>query len=493
MKVLITDDLKSANIFLKNSIDWDSLGITSVLSAYDGKECIDIVDTEHPDILILDIKMPVMSGIEVMRYLTKGNYMPKTIILSAYDDFRFAQEAIRHGALDYILKPIDADNLTILLKKITSDLKQHYYEMLRNFLTNLPFGDPVIDDKTILSRLNIFRNYFAVLVRMNGSVDEFNRAEALLKAKYPLAFRLSHKELFIVCNLPHDNYENEVDEIKNLIQSKNSTGNTEVTAGISRIVNNNHHHLHEVYNQCIDALNARFYQDGNVFLYNSLVSPGEFDSVKITEYKEHIVKCILDGQHSTELDPIIIELFSEISSCMPTHNTTIDICYSILFYVITYLFYTNNFKETGDLGTKLLQEISRYESIDALMEGFKQLLHDFIESNTSLSHNDSNNQIIEHLKHYLFNNFAASLSLENISKEFYISKYELCRKFKQSENENIWDYIKKLRMEKAKSMLTNTDLKIYEIAEKVGYNDPTYFSNIFKKYFKCSPQQFRSR
>jgi YesN/AraC family two-component response regulator len=488
MKVLITDDLKSANIFLKNSINWDSLGITSVLSAYDGKECIDIVNAEHPDILILDIKMPVMSGIDVMRRLTEGNYMPKTIILSAYDDFRFAQEAIRHGALDYILKPIDAENLTILLKKITGGLKLNYYEMLRNSLSNMPFGDSGIDDKSILLRLNIFKNYFAVLVRMNGSVDEFNRVEELLKAKYPLAFKLSHKELFLICDLSNAVYENEAAEIKGLIRSKGG-----VTAGISSIADNSLPRLREVYNQCLDALNAGFYQDGNVFLYDSLVSPGEFDAAKITEYKERIVKCILDSQHLLELDSIVGELFSEISSCMPTQDTTVDICYSILFYVVTYLFYTNNFKDTGDLGRKLLREISGYDSIDALMARFKLLLHDFIESNASVSHTESGNQIIEHLKHYLLSNYTSSLSLESISKEFYISKYELCRKFKQMENENIWDYIKKLRMEKAKSMLANTDMKIYEIAEKVGYNDPTYFSNIFKKYFKCSPQQFRSR
>ena len=490
MKVLITDDLKSANIFLKNSIDWDSLGITHVLSAYDGKECIDIVDNEHPDILILDIKMPVMSGIEVLRHLTKGSYMPKTIILSAYDDFRFAQEAIRHGALDYILKPIDAENLTILLKKITSDLKQHYHAMLRRSLSDMQFGDPGPDVNSILLRMNVSKRYFAVLLRLNGNVDEFNRVGAILKDKCPLTFKLSNKETFSIFNLSEDHYENDVIEIKDLMDNTVVTG---VIAGISNIADMNINHLREIYDQCLDALNARFYQDGNVFLYSSLIPPGDFDAAKITEYKERIAKCILDSQYTTELDHIIHELFTELSSCKPTHDTTIDICYNILFYVITYLFNTNNFKDTGDLGRKLLQEISIYDSIDALMARFKQLLHDFIESNTSVIHNDNNNQIIEHLKHYLYNNYNTALSLESISKEFYISKYELCRKFKQVQNENIWDYLKKLRMENAKSMLMNTDMKIYEVAEKVGYNDPTYFSNIFKKYFKCSPQQFRSR
>ncbi len=489
MNVLIADDINSVHIFLEKRIDWEGLGINSILHAYNGLECIDIVNKELPDILILDIKMPVMNGIEALNHISESNFMPKTIILSAYDEFNFAQAALRHGAIDYILKPIDENNVTAIIKKIVQSLQTYYYTILRNHLIDAYFGERILNIATILTHLNVTHDYFCILVKLLDNTDHFNGIADKLKEICHLSFKLTPESMFFVCNSAPDNYSAQVDRIKQICEPIGS----KVCIGISSLADIDDNNLREIYDQCIDALNTRFCSEGNVFIYKALSSSIEFDTGKIRMYKEQIVKSILDSYKPIKLNTIIDDLFLNLSASMPTHKAALDICYNILYHVVHYLFFSGNLKEThdtSDLGKKLLDELSSFDNIDAMKEGFKRIILEYIVPDSDPNENVP--WIMNHVKHFLHTNYSSNISLESISKEFFISKYELCRKFKQFEGENIWDYLKKIRMEKAKEILANTDIKIYEIAEKVGYNDPTYFSNVFKKHFGCSPHQFRN-
>ena len=486
MKILVTDDLKSVGKHLNKSINWKRLGISEVLFAYNGKECLEILSKHNPDILLLDIKMPILNGIEVLKKIAEGYYMPRTIIISAYDEFSYAQEAIRYGAVDYILKPIDTDKLVVKIEREIKEQIEVYLKILRNGFLNIQESNVYENVPSILQKLNFSEKIFCILYNTNKGASNY-KAREYLDGLYAYHMDISKDSRIYICSLNGNSFEETKDELyKNMLQLVE----VDEMISISAIMEISENCLGNAYNQCLDAMNIRFYVPGNIFLYKETEFTQKFDADKIVMYKQRLVQCALDSYNPNLMDAIVEELFDEFVDCMLNYNVTIDICYNILYYVINYLFLKGSIKDYGEFGRQLLKELKQIKKINMLKMKFVSVLRVFITE--EISSNESIYQIIEHVKQYLSKNFSQTLSLETISKEFYISKYELCRKFKMIEGMNVWEYIKHVRMENAKLMLLNTDFKIYEIAEKVGYNDSTYFSSIFKKYFNESPKKYRN-
>ncbi len=110
-KLLIVDDQPSVHQYLQRAVDWTHLGIDPVLHAYEGKECLRLIETHRPDLMLLDIKMPKCDGMAVLEALQRYPLPPRIILLSAYGEFHYAQRAIRYGVSNYLLKPIDRNEL----------------------------------------------------------------------------------------------------------------------------------------------------------------------------------------------------------------------------------------------------------------------------------------------------------------------------------------------------------------------------------------------
>ena len=105
MKLLLADDLRSTHRYLENCVDWQQEHIHEIYHAYDGQECVDLAEQHHPDILLLDIKMPIYDGLDVLRILKDRDCMPHVLIISAYGDFQYARQALKYGVIDYLTKP----------------------------------------------------------------------------------------------------------------------------------------------------------------------------------------------------------------------------------------------------------------------------------------------------------------------------------------------------------------------------------------------------
>lgn len=138
---------------------------------------------------------------------------------------------------------------------------------------------------------------------------------------------------------------------------------------------------------------------------------------------------------------------------------------------------------------ELRQDIKQCKSIHEL----ETLIQDTIEKRFYDNTPVLEKTPLQNIYTYLKEHFSEDISLEELSKKFYISKYALCRGFRQEYQEGLWDFLKRLRMEHAKLLLTSTDLKIYEIAEKCGFSDANYFSNTYRKYYGHTPFQEKKR
>lgn len=183
MKLLIVDDQLSLHRYLDKVMDWMDLGIADVKHAYDGEEAINMIETLHPDLMIMDIHMPLLDGIESLKRIQHLDKVPRTIILSAYDQFSYAREALRLQVSQYLLKPVDAgllrDALSELIQQSTSDAKQLVRaELERTVYSEQLEGDSLINFENGLALLSIQR--FAI-VTFEDSKPSKNNYSTLLQ------------------------------------------------------------------------------------------------------------------------------------------------------------------------------------------------------------------------------------------------------------------------------------------------------------------------
>jgi len=183
MKLLIVDDQLSLHRYLDKVMDWTDLGIADVKHAYDGEEAIDMIETLRPNLMIMDIHMPLLDGIESLKRIQHLDEIPRTIILSAYDQFSYAREALRLQVSQYLLKPVDAgllrDALSELIHQSKTEAKQWVQaELERTLYSEQLEGDSLIKFQNGLALLSIQR--FAI-VTFEGISSSENKYSALLQ------------------------------------------------------------------------------------------------------------------------------------------------------------------------------------------------------------------------------------------------------------------------------------------------------------------------
>ncbi|MEK4249445.1 response regulator transcription factor [Paenibacillus sp. FSL W7-1287] len=183
MKLLIVDDQLSLHRYLDKVMDWTDLGIADVKHAYDGEEAIDMIETLRPNLMIMDIHMPLLDGIESLKRIQHMDEIPRTIILSAYDQFSYAREALRLQVSQYLLKPVDAgllrDALSELIHQSKTEAKQWLQaELERTLYSEQLEGDSLIKFQNGLALLSIQR--FAIVTFEGISASE-NKCSALLQ------------------------------------------------------------------------------------------------------------------------------------------------------------------------------------------------------------------------------------------------------------------------------------------------------------------------
>ena len=214
MQLLICDDQNSVHTFLKNSIDWEHLGISSVLHAYNGEECLDLLTEHLPDLLLLDIKLPHMTGIDILKKMKELHLNTITIILSAYNEFAYAKDSLQYGAFAYELKPIDSLKLTPIIEQAIQYQTDKYHTILSNYLN----GSSHVPNNCsfILNRLQI-SSYCGVLISLSGdcSLEQYLQVEEQLHAKFSHVMELNYLEFFVLYPIESD-FERTKEEIISL-------------------------------------------------------------------------------------------------------------------------------------------------------------------------------------------------------------------------------------------------------------------------------------
>jgi two-component system, response regulator YesN len=381
-KVVIADDEKLILKNLAQIIDWQGLDCEIIGTAQNGQEVMEIIENQQADLLLTDISMPEMSGIELLKTLNQIDNKPMVILISGYDDFEYAKEAIKNNAFDYILKPIDYDELEDCVKRALNKLKEQKVSVYRH-------------EKNAIYELIT-----------SGKVD------AQINNKQAFYFSMILK-----------NYKEDIELI--LTKSKDF----------------------------LSKWNA------NLFVYTL----SDREVMVVVEMAKHFINQAAD----------ITDAFSQ-----QLFHAGSDQCIISVGKVVEQLF---EIKHSVDAAKELLK-YDNYITGNILTE--ERLKKEYKPSQSAAD-------MMEEALDYIRNNFQTDLGMEQIAEHVGLSVSYFSLLFKQKTGLTFLDYLTNVRMEYACLFLQNTDLKTYEIAEKVGYTDQRYFSQVFKRKMKKTPSEYR--
>lgn len=479
MIVLICDDQKSVHTFLTHAINWKALGIDQIFHAYNGTQCLELLQSQTPDILLLDIRMPHMTGIDILKETQVMSISVVTIILSAYSDFSYVKEALTLGAFDYELKPIDAQKLTAILE----NAMEHRRKLCLSAFYQILNGSSPLDLKLspdLLAHLNIHK-YLGILSVLpdTASVTEKFQLREYFQECYKYVIPLNDLELFILYPTEQTEEQNSYQQIQEQYRElQQLMPSCNLTFGVSQ-PGFQLSMLPKILEQCRIALAEKFYSGNGFSIYKAKQDHNEIPSL-LLPYRSRIYQCLTNDTATEKIPQILDELFRLLKKYRMDFHELTDLCFEILYYNISVIL-----NESSTFELELRQDLKSCKSLEDLRHVMEQIIQTRFYKTAPVLEKTP----IQQVHAYLLEHFHEEISLDSMSHKFFISKYALCRGFRQEYGEGLWEFLKRIRMEHARYLLTSSNLKIYEVAEQCGFSDANYFSSTYRKYYHHTPFQ----
>lgn len=520
-KVVIAEDEPYIRMSLIEQMDWANMECRVVGEADNGNEAIWVINTMRPDLIITDIKMSGLDGIQLSRYVSECLKDSKVILITGFAQVDYAQAAIKLGVSDFILKPINPDELEQAVRKATEELRrkrqltedmEHLKKMVQESLPVLRerffqelSNHLIVHSEEILARaenIGVSLNGFSGLAieidedERGSPQGEWERQTYMMGIKQFLqaykgggilyAFESGRNVLAITDTVE----EVQSVELANSIQ----TGLSErfgisVSIGVSK----SYDHILKL-GQCINdarfVLKHKFYSGSGSVIFSGMLEENRDEvSVNFTHRYLYITDCVKIGDmESAELG--FEGLWKEMTAACDENSIR-----SKSMELVVILFNALKDINLNLDGLMPLAEVftrlSHSATTDALRTFLKNIL--FLaagERNREIK--GKNTGIVRKVLDYLEQNYNRNISLEELAEQVYLNPKYLCRLVKKETGENITDIVSKLRIEKAKEMMADVRLKTYEISNSVGISDSRYFSQLFKKITGVTPSEYRS-
>lgn len=511
LNLMIIDDEKATCEGLKHFINWWELYKIKIVSdAQTGYQALEYLKKNHVDLILCDIKMPSMDGVELSRIINKQYPHIKIIFLSGYSDKDYLRNAIRVGAVDYLEKPIDEKQLHSALDRIInkSDVAVNMSSEHKNTIAYLTTSQ---DEKLVMK-----------LAKETG----LKRSEDCIYSMMVIWFRddiLSVSDYILVdtINITISKCINK-DDIFYLVGWTNnkiaiifSYDNKFQTFTIEDYYNR----LNNIANKIKNTIKT-YKQSIECILigrsYNEILkSPEEFMLVKqskkymffrgyesIVSYDDlHNGVCELSQQQIDELSQLLnvadiqgaISLVDLITIRFASNqNTKIEYIKNYYVKIFNTIISFINRQNTDDNSTEnyIINKEAEIPTIFALKDKALGLIDEYYKIVTK---DGKHNKIIFEAKKYIYNNISENFTVYDIAKKVYVTPQYLSSLFKKQASVNIKKYIINMKMKHASKLMVNKEYKLYEVASMIGYNDYQYFVKVFKKSHGLTPSQYRKR
>ena len=529
LNILVVDDEKYIRKGISATIKEAGAQFDICGEAGNGQEALSLIEKHMPDVVITDIKMPKMDGIELVGRINTDYPKIRKIILSGFDEFEYVRKSMINGAVDYLLKPVDEEQVKNILLAIEEDIKaekkkdtdgieeknkiNESLSILKDkFLVDLVAGKVKISDEETKVKLEQFNlpqeegRYCIVIVSMDN-YDYLSRQmpdETDIKLSgIKEALKKLDDEGTTVSSFTYDNNiivlgalgksgdtpEQAAEDIFAMlpedIRAAFSLGAGECVSKITEIDTS--------YKSALKNLELRFYKfERNIFAEPKKAN--NFTFITFQDIYNTITEKIKDHFYAGKKELLINSLdalalrFSE--KMISPHEVT-DILTKVylkiesestVFKQICSEIYGLKFSYTDTLKT--------FDCLQQMIEFTAQYYSDIADKMKECSSIKSK-EIVERVKRYILNNYKKDLSLKEVAEIVYLNPNYLSEIFKCRTGENFIEYITRIRIDHAKKLLRDLGYKTYQVGQMVGYEDPSYFSKVFKKTVGVSPSRYR--
>lgn len=516
MRLLIVDDEDLTREGLVSSIDWSALNINYIYQADDGLNALSMVQKYTPEIILSDVRMPRMNGIEMAEHIQKLSPDSSIIFMSGYSDKEYLKAAIKLKAVRYVEKPINPEEVIeavkeaiahFEIKQITNDsLHHHKRELSARLAQTLLYPvEANVSLKDAFSALNITistaSTFSTVMVKFADSLTDVSKhiIEETVKAlsekcsKQKAAFVYTTKQdeyLILHFVLSEDHLQSFINTLRDYLNSKEK-----FFIAVGKQVHSPEK-IYESYQSAVILLQSSFFFEyGSILTYEDSVSATGSQSSdlntllkkSVPEMKEFLVSGNHDALHT--LSASIFEALHNSRSILA--NQAKDLYYQLFMAIHEAALNTHIHLDDDENFDTILDYISHSDTLSSLHARLTEKTEQFlIRSRTE----ESETSTVFLIKDFIARHYAdESLSVKDISDQVFLSPSYVCTIFKNETNLTLNQYLTQYRIERAKKLLQDPRYKITDISSKVGYSDGNYFGKTFKKMVGLSPSEYREQ
>ncbi|GIP39821.1 AraC family transcriptional regulator [Paenibacillus sp. J31TS4] len=526
-KVLVVDDEAIVRITLKTIVPWERHGFAFLGSASNGAEALALFDKEAPDIVISDLKMPVMDGLELLRRLKERGFSGKTIVLSSYGEYELVREAMKLGAMDYLLKvTLEPEELIGLLAKVAEQLKeerseqekqwqlQAHWRETRRLAVNQYYRQLLLEE---LPPDRLRREAERLGVALDGSdggyllylyIEQYEAAlrQGKIKDKQLLGFsihnivaelandpsgvsvaELSPRQFVVVYRTAgNEDRERQLAFAERIVSMLKLYLNLSVSAAVSGRFGTAEE-LGAAYRQCLRLMKQRFYRETGSVYHAAEAEEGRREMLDGIPAVMEEVRHALDGGRPDEAEETLLSLWER------ARRERLDPEAVKQMGTLLLADWQKLLMEWGDASfenRETTERLARTETLAQVGELLAEAVREAagrLEAAKRSSYRKEINQVIAFLKERI----GEKVTLAMLAAEVNMNESYLSRLFKQETGKTIVESMHQLKLEKARTLLRDPDRTVKEIAEEVGIDDPFYFNRLFNRYYGQSPTDYR--
>jgi len=499
MKVLLVDDELIIRKGMRTFIPWENLGCTLAGEASDGMEALKVMNKTNSDIVITDIRMPGMDGLELAEMLQRDFPETKVILLTGFDDFEYARKALRFNVVEYLLKPVGEEELTKVLKKtvqsIQDEKQEHSFsrenllrlqkDLIRKLLYSTDDGltDIIQQLKKLKIDLDNESEYQVIFIY---PVPETYR-NPVSDSSYSIPFHQEEIDgLTVLIKQPPEGLKSVIPKLLSTLEQEN------LSAGIGTRVKG-YYGIPHSHKMAQKAFSYRRFHSG----------PGFVHSDDIERIKRKFIESLPPPVLPEELENQIIHEFRSMKPEVENiSGRLLGYCLEenlslgefLRFCRFLYLQAQNELRKKGiPVSGTQIDPIPNIQALDSWQDIHTRINRLFIELSISVEQylKDEYSPITLQAIRYVENHFKDDIALKDISDFTSVSESHISRVFKKDTGINFIPWVNRFRVNYSKELLKTPALKLYDIADLSGFSDYKYYSLQFKRFVGITPGEYR--
>lgn len=485
-RVLIAEDEELIREGLKNILDWENMGFKIVYTATDGVDAYQYLEKQSVDLIMTDISMPQKNGLELIKDIREIDNNVHVIILTGYDDFDYARNALRLNVEDYLLKPIDEEELEKCVMNIKGKLERRKQKSnLFAFLKGNIEWENNFEIKKQFSFIDGYR-IVSALILWEGDEEKGQELYYYLKTNYKkeaLSFHYGDKEIYIIYQIEQEKNINL--EIFHILQNQIEVDCHVNTFFALSDIGDDWNYLKRLYQQTQYLKKYKIMKGyGSVINYSDIKNQ---ETKEIVIKKEEIKKLLISRDRTG-----LINYFDRIFCSEMKGEYSLGSIYQSLLEIA---FVFQKVIEEFSLSHERIDFVQLIETLHNFEDSY-EMKHHIIEVALSVM-NELNVEkktytpVISQILAEVAKDLGQTCNLKSLSAKYRVNTSYLGQLFQKEVGVSFLQYVNQLRNEKAKELILNTNMKINEIALQVGYTESNYFYRKFKQCYGISPNMMR--